>query len=300
MSILSSLNRRVIGINLLVLFAIVALSLSFGGLRGNVLAQETTEEPTSDVVPTEEATEAPTEQPTDPPAETPEPTEAPTEEPVAEVTDEPAPPDPVSGTEDEPVAEVTDEPAPPDPVSGTDDTNDETPVVVVDEPPVEFDAFMEDFTDWAGEGLTVSGWDLTSDEAGNAFVTSSLPDATVQVNNLDWTDSTLSVALRVDAGNTASIAFRVSADSEYSVLIDTNGNSRLYRGDLLLTASPVAETDETPGRSRMAYGSYPSHWQCDFSECGWRCPIHTYRRCACHKRWCCLPYRNDEYRQCLT
>ena len=223
------------------------------------LAQESTAEPAPEVTATEAPTEVPTEAPTEAPTEeaTEPPVETPTEEPV--VTDEPdepsATPEPEiteeaqpTETPVEPAPEVTaepeaptDEPAP-EVTAEPEATATEAPTEETTQAPVELDSLFEDFQNWTGDGWLLSGWDVVTDENGNAYLTSSSPNATATVLNMNWADVLLTAKVRVAADNVANLSVRVSTEN-YRVMLDIDGNSRLYRGDTLLSASPIPEDD---------------------------------------------------------
>lgn len=218
---------------------------------------EATEEPQADPVVTEVSVEEPeaVEEPVTP---TEEPVQTIEETEVAPEATEPTPEggDSEASDETEPVAteapatdvgsETTEEPAVdtvetevPDAVTGTETETDpvvETEAPVVEETPVEITELSEDFEAWTGENWTVTDWTVTSVDDSLALVTS-VTDASAQVISLDWTNYSITVDVKVEAGNTLSLSF-----ADYTLLVATDGRNRLSQGDAIVATSPASET----------------------------------------------------------
>lgn len=218
---------------------------------------EATEDPQADPVVTEVSVEEP---------ETVEETVIPTEEPVQIIEETVVAPEATEATpeggdseapgETEPVAteapatdvdsETTEEPAVdtvetevPDAVTGTETETEpvvETEAPVVVETPVEITELSEDFEAWTGENWTVTDWTVTSVDDSLALVTS-VEDASAQVISLDWTNYSITVDVKVEAGNTLSLSF-----ADYTLLVATDGRNRLSQGDAIVATSPASET----------------------------------------------------------
>lgn len=180
------------------------------------------------------------------PSESPAPTEEPEADDEAAAAAEEAPAEEADDAdetgdadEEEPAAELTPEATAPPAETGA----PETPGVL-----------NEDFEEWMGEGWLLSGWEVVTEEE-NSFLQADEAAATAAVIWPDLANMMLSADLRIEASNTASVHFRAGAES-YSVMFDTHGNSRLYRGSDLLQAAPAppaADEDESDTSDEAAW-----------------------------------------------
>jgi hypothetical protein len=98
---------------------------------------------------------------------------------------------------------------------------------------------------WTGEGWSVVGWSLATDANGNAYLTTTLPNATATINNFSQADIQVTARLQIAEDNTAEILVRAGAEN-YRVMISAQGLSRLYRGQTLLDAAAIPEPATEP------------------------------------------------------
>jgi hypothetical protein len=221
------------GISVLILISMLFSSVApvayFSSSPFSVMAQESTEEPLDLTVeaPVEEPTQA--ELPTDaPPVET-EPDVTETEAPLPEVTTEPVLETPVvPEVTEEPTAELTEEPLP-------------LPTTTTPEPVDTL--FTEDFQSAQTHNWLLSGWELAV-ENENVYLQSAAPGAIATVNGLAWENILLSAEIRLDDGDTAEVHFRAGAES-YRVVLNSAGQTQLYRGETLLgeSVAPVIDPE---------------------------------------------------------
>ena len=197
-----------------------AIGVACFALSFPMMAQETTPEPTPP--PVDETITLPTDAP------------VPVEEVSVESTPTEAPPALIA--EDTTVIEATD--APTEEVTPTPTEVVATSEVVAIETPLAPDTLTETFEAFNALAWVLEGWDVVQD-GEEAFLATTQPNATAVLTAFSHAEATLTARLRVDEGNVVLLTF-----NGYTLMFDAYGNSRLYEGDVLLTASAVS--DEVP------------------------------------------------------
>ena len=130
----------------------------------------------------------------------------------------------VEATE-EVISEATEEPT-------VEVVESETPTV---EATPDITSLNEDFEAWTGEDWSVTDWSVAEfDESLVLF--SNLAGATAQVTSLDWTNYSLDLDAKVEAGNTLSMSF-----DGYTIILASDGRNRIAQDGSVIASSPPIE-----------------------------------------------------------